>query len=138
MYIYLLQSSLVTTMNLTKTVYEQLTAEKSSGLTHQEMASKHKVATSYITNLLNKKRPIGGISLATLQKMFPNAIINLEGNVSVGAHSAANIASPAAVAINGSCGDHSEALRAKIILSILDLELTPEVQSQILKVVKNA
>lgn len=111
--------------------------EYHAGATQEELAKKYHSTQAGIQRILSGKRKLSGIKLDTFEKMFPNATINLEGNVSVGAHSAANIASPAAVAINGSCGDHSEALRAKIILSVLDLELAPEVQAQVLKVIKN-
>ena len=124
-------------MSLANTVQHWLENDKANGKTHKEMAKRYCVATSYITNLLNGKRSWNGISLGYFDKMFPNARIDLDGS---GASSPYQSGSPGAILLNGNhniAGD-GEALRAKIILSILDLDLPPEVQSQILKVIKNA
>ena len=136
MHIYLLSTYIATTMRLIQSVANCLAAEKSSGQTNQEIANKHKVATSYITNLLNHKRSIGGITLATLEKMFPAATVNLTGDIHQEANGNTNSH------INQTAGliaeDRSEVLRGKIILDLIDLGLAPEILARVLTCVKNS
>lgn len=62
------------------TIIKILSEEYASGLTLDELAKKHGVSHVYIHRLIYGARPASGITLETLYKMFPNAVIDLTGN----------------------------------------------------------
>ena len=58
-------------------IIQRLKEEYASGLTQSQLASFHHVTQAYIQKLLSEKRNIGGITIDTLLKMFPNARLDL-------------------------------------------------------------
>ena len=70
-----------------KTIIDYLQAEYDSGMTQAEMAQKHKIAQSQINRILAGDKNACGFSIQTLDKMFPNAEIFLEGQNNIsGSH----------------------------------------------------
>ena len=67
-------------MSLANDVYMALKREYDSGLTQVEIAAKHHVRQSQIQSILSGKRPAGGLQLDTVDKMFPNATVDLYGD----------------------------------------------------------
>ena len=63
-----------------KQVMDYLRTEYDSGMTQDEIAKKHNIIQSQIQKILSGERTAGGITLQTLDKMFPKAEIYLEGN----------------------------------------------------------
>lgn len=58
---------------------QTLRDEYRSGRTQCDIAAKHNVTQTYIQCLLSGKRKPTGITLGTLQRMFPHATLNLRG-----------------------------------------------------------
>ena len=58
-------------------IIQRLKEEYASGLAQSQLASFHHVTQAYIQKLLSEKRNIGGITIDTLLKMFPNARLDL-------------------------------------------------------------
>ena len=62
------------------TIAETIKAEYDSGMTLTEIGKKHNVAHSVIQRLLSKKRSAEKSTLQTVQRMFPNATLHLNGS----------------------------------------------------------
>jgi transcriptional regulator with XRE-family HTH domain len=78
---------------ISKKVTDYLRAEYDSGMTQQEIAEKHNIIQSHIQKILSGERRAGGITLQTLDKMFPQAEIYLDGNTqTINASGNANVA----------------------------------------------
>ena len=58
---------------------QTLRDEYRNGRTQCDIAAKHNVTQSYIQCLLSGKRKPTGITLGTLQRMFPHATLDLRG-----------------------------------------------------------
>lgn len=67
-------------MNISTQVHERLLEEYKSGKKQTELAKEHSVSQQYICRLISGKRECGDITLKTLEKMFPFATLNLNGN----------------------------------------------------------
>ena len=115
------------------------------GMSQSKLARETGVRQGTINGYLNtsdkRSRPIGGASLDNILRLFPE----LQGPILSalerrgGIHQVANgniLSTITQTAGGGDAGD-AEALRDRVIRSIIDLELPADVQSQILKVVKN-
>jgi len=68
-------------MTLAETVKDAIKKEHMSGMTQQQIADRHNVSRSYIQSLLTGRCPYEGITIDSLQKMFPNAILGLNGTI---------------------------------------------------------
>lgn len=64
-------------MTLAETVKDAINKEHMSGMTQQQIADRHNVSRSYIQSLLTGRCPYEGITLDSLQKMFPHAVLGL-------------------------------------------------------------
>ena len=60
-----------------KSILEQ---EEAAGMSHREIGKRHHVSQTHITHLLNGQRPVSGLTIETVQKMFPLASFNLNGD----------------------------------------------------------
>jgi transcriptional regulator with XRE-family HTH domain len=67
-------------MSISTAVHDRLLDEYNSGKKQTELAKEHNISQQYICRLLSGKRECGDITLKTLEKMFPNATLNLNGN----------------------------------------------------------
>ena len=68
-------------MDIGQLILDALRSEYKNGATQTEMARRHGIPQSYMQRLLAGTRPAGGISIDTFQRMFPNAVIDLQGAV---------------------------------------------------------
>lgn len=66
---------------ITNKIVERLKEEYNNGATLDEIAKRHGISHVYVHRLIYGKRSPGGITLDTLFKMFPNAVIDLQGAV---------------------------------------------------------
>ena len=67
-------------MTISTQVHDALLDEYKSGKKQTELAKEHNISQQYINRLISGKRECGDITLKTLEKMFPNATLNLNGN----------------------------------------------------------
>ena len=67
-------------MTMSNQVYDALLDEYKAGKKQTELAKEHNISQQYINRLISGKRECGDITLKTLEKMFPNATLNLNGN----------------------------------------------------------
>ena len=67
-------------MSIEETIKASLEDEYRRGRTHQEIADEHHVSRSYIQYLLSGGRSYGKLKVEAVERMFPNATINLNGN----------------------------------------------------------
>ena len=67
-------------MSLANDVYSALKSEYDSGMTQVEIATRHHVRQGQIQHILSGKRSARGLQLDTVDKMFPNATVNLYGD----------------------------------------------------------
>ena len=61
-------------------LYDRLKEEHKKS-TYDEMSSKYGIAHSYLHNLLNGKRGMDGLTIKMLNKLFPQATLNLHGDI---------------------------------------------------------
>lgn len=65
---------------LSKTILEAIRKDYDAGKKQTEIAKDHNVAQQIISRLLSGKRSASGLTVETIEKMFPNATINLNGD----------------------------------------------------------
>lgn len=66
-------------MNISQTIFEYFSGESKAGKKQVDIAKKHNVDQQIISRILSGKRRIGGLTLDTVEKMFPDATINFKG-----------------------------------------------------------
>ena len=66
-------------MNISQTIFEYFSGESKAGKKQVDIAKKHNVDQQIISRILSGKRRIGGLTLDTVEKMFPDATINFTG-----------------------------------------------------------
>lgn len=118
-------------MDIYSKIYSSLREEYANGATYKDLSDKYGVSYTYIHFLLNKKRDVSGISLEFFFKLFPNAKINLDGDVSITAnHNSGNV-----VGVNN--GAITTDSYAVVIDKILECEeLSAEEKVKFMKVLK--
>ena len=123
-------------MNIAQTVFETLRQEYDSGMTQEEVAAKHHVRHSQMQPILSGKRSAGGLRIETLDRMFPNATINLNGN---GNSTITQVASNVKVntqSINsGAAHGSAEQARTRIIAALIPLDIPPESLQAVLRAI---
>lgn len=67
-------------MSISNQIHDRLLDEYKSGKKQTEIAREHNISQQYACRLLSGKRSCGDITLKTLEKMFPYATLNLNGN----------------------------------------------------------
>ena len=119
-------------MSISQKVYDTLKSEYESGMTQEEVAARHHVRHSQVQPILSGKRSTGGLLLSTLDRMFPNATIDLYGdNVSIRAdHNKGSVV-----------GVNHGSIAADFLSSVMDKilaadELTDEEKVKVLRVLK--
>ena len=123
-------------MNIAQTVFETLRQEYDSGMTQEEVAAKHHVRHSQMQPILSGKRSAGGLRIETLDRMFPNATINLNGN---GNNTITQVASNVKVntqnITHGSPPGSAEQARTRIIAALIPLDIPPESLQAVLRTI---
>ena len=66
--------------SLAETVKEFIQQERKSGMRQEEIAKKHGLLQGQIQKILSEPQRIEGIKLKTFARMFPNAVIDLNGD----------------------------------------------------------
>jgi len=67
-------------MNISTQIHDRLLEEYKSGKKQTELAKEHNVSQQYICRLISGQRSCADITLKTLERMFPLATLNLNGN----------------------------------------------------------
>lgn len=107
-----------------------------SGETYKAMAKRYGLSYSYLRGIITGEYPAEGLTLATLEKISPQATISLSGggcHEATGKNSATNIASPAAVAIAGD-GDRLKDCRQAAIDEIINLDIPDDIRTKVLRI----
>lgn len=71
-------------MNICDAIYSRIKREYESGITQEQIARKYNVDQQRINRVLSGKRKVSGFSLGIFEKMFPKAVIYLDGVPSTG------------------------------------------------------
>lgn len=113
-------------------ILKALQMEYQSGKTQCELAKTHGVTQTYIQCLLSGKRKPEGITLGTLQKMFPRARLDLKGG-----------GGPVQVMQNcgdgnrqtaGDAGNAGEEMKQRAVEAVLGMEGIPDdVRTKVLR-----
>lgn len=123
---------------LDKQIKSILEQEEAAGMSHREIGKRHHVSHTHITHLLNGKRPVSGLTIETVQKMFPLASFNLNGDGVNAANSGTvhgvvglnsgtvNTITPAAL----------ESFRFRILEAVIDLDIPSDALQTVLKTIK--
>lgn len=113
-------------------IISALKGEYDSGMTYEQIARKHGVSYTYIHNLFSGKRAVEGLTLKKINKLFPNAVLHLNGdNVFVRAdHNSGNV-----VGVNN--GTIDAGCMAAVLDKILESdELSDTEKIKVMKVLK--
>ena len=123
-------------MNIAQTVFETLRQEYDSGMTQEEVAAKHHVRHSQMQPILSGKRSAGGLRIETLDRMFPNATINLNGNGnSTITQGASNVKVNTQSINNATAPGSAEQARSRIIAALIPLDIPPESLQAVLRTI---
>lgn len=107
----------------------------------RDLAKRSHVSRGYINALKNKKKPPRALSIETLLKLFPNALISLNtgeqinGNAMTG-NGPAIVGHHNHVTANGS-ENSAEAFRSKAIAAMIDLDIPADALREVLKTLKD-
>lgn len=106
--------------------------------TQAEIAKSLGISRPYLNRLLNRKRPISGISLRALMKLFPTATIHLYGD-NVSSHNSGVNNGVMGVnngTVNGGAGS-AEAFRTRAMSALIDLDIPADALRKVLKTIKD-
>ena len=120
---------------LKKEIITRLQAEYDSGKTQEQIAREHNIPHVVINRLLSGKRSVGGLTLDTVCKMFPQMSVNLNGGICKTSVSAENNS----IAINGSQNNFfaSSDLAEKIISAVMTSDkFDPAAKVELYNIVK--
>ena len=106
----------------------------------EEIAKSLGISRPYLNRLLNKKRPIDGITLRALMKLFPRATLHLNGDTVIAENSGVN---NGVMGVNngtvngGSQTSSADAFRSKAIAAMIDLDIPADALREVLKTLKD-
>lgn len=106
-------------MSIEETIKSFLEDEYRRGHTHQEIADAHHVSRSYIQYLLTGGRSYGKLKVEKVEKMFPNATINLNGSGITQFASNVHVNNQSV-----SLGKSADAFRDEVMKKIISLDLS--------------
>lgn len=128
--------------DLEKCVYEALHALCDGKRNQEEVANTLNISRSYLNRLLNRKCPVSGMTLDSVQKMFPHATLNLHGDVSLSQTGTNN----GVVGVNNGTVNNAasgtpvktaEAFRHEVIDALIGLDIPAEALQLVLKAVRD-
>lgn len=100
----------------------------------EEVAGKLGVSRSYLNKILRDKCPVSGLTVATLEKMFPRMVVYLNGD-GVNATNTGTV--NGVVGLNSGTVNASESsLRLRIIEAVIGLDIAPDALQAVLKTIK--
>ena len=119
-------------MTLAETVRDAINKEHMSGMTQQQIADRHNVSRSYIQSLLTGRCPYEGITLDSLQKMFPHAILGLNRTITTRAFSSNNADSSL-----GQQKKTADVYRQEAVAAIIKLNISGDAMKEVLYALMN-
>ncbi len=123
--------------NISDQVYEWLRAQYDKGKTQVELAQKTGLHQGELCQILSGKKSVSGMRIETIQRIFPNATLNIDGAPTVsgvGNFVGSHNSDIAIHASSSSCSDKMNAIKN----AILDSEtLNPESKIEVLKIIKS-
>lgn len=66
-------------MRISDEIFARIQKDYDNGITQEQIAHKYNVDQQRINRVLSGKRKVSGFTIATLEKMFPHAVIYLDG-----------------------------------------------------------
>jgi len=101
----------------------------------REVAESLGISQSYLNRLLSNRYPVSGLTVATLEKMFPRMVIYLNGDAVTATNSGT---------VNGVVGLNSGtvnaasegSLRLRIMEAVIGLDIPPDALQAVLKTIK--
>lgn len=114
-----------------KIIFDALHAMCDGKTNQEEIAKGLGISRPYLNRLLNKKRPIDGITLRALRKLFPNATLHLHCDTVSADNSGTN---NGVVGVNN--GTVTQSMDAVIDKILSTDDLTAEEKIKVLKVLK--
>lgn len=119
-------------MTIEETIKAALEDEYQHGRTHQEIADTHHVSRSYVQYLLTGGRAYGKLKVEAVQRMFPNATLNLSGDGNI-----TQVASNVRVNTQSiNVGKTAEVYKQEAIMAMLDLDLPADTLKLVLNTLK--
>lgn len=113
-------------MTLAETVKDAINKEHMSGMTQQQIADRHNVSRSYIQSLLTGRCPYEGITLDSLQKMFPHAILGLNRIITTRVWSSNNVEASTVQRKS------AEVYRQEAVAAIIKLNISGDAMKEVL------
>ncbi len=105
----------------------------------EDIAKSLGISRPYLNRLLNKKRPIDGITLRALMKLFPQATLNLKGDSIINDNSGVNngVMGVNNGTVNTTITESAEAFRNRALKTLMDLDIPPDALIKVLKTIKD-
>ena len=126
-------------MNLSDTIYNEVKRLYDSFKTQERVAAKCNVNQGRIQKILSQPGYCKGMKIETVEKMFPNSMLNLNGNITTSQTGTNN------VVVNGECGTvnngtphaqpSADQIRARIIAALIPLDIPPESLQAVLRTI---
>ena len=121
--------------NLESIIRETLKKSCGERKSQREVAESLGISQSYLNRLLSNKYPVSGLTVATLEKMFPRMVIYLNGDAVTATNSGT---------VNGVVGLNSGtvnaasegSLRLRIMEAVIGLDIPPDALQAVLKTIK--
>jgi transcriptional regulator with XRE-family HTH domain len=99
------------------------------------VAEKLGISQQYLNRLLNGTRPVSGLTIETVQRMFPHATFNLNGDA-VSIHADQNSGSVVGVNRGHVSTVASESFRLRILEAVIGLDIPADALQIVLKTIK--
>ena len=124
-----------------KIIFDALHAMCDGKPNQEDIAKSLGISRPYLNRLLNKKRPIDGITLRALMKLFPRATLHLNGDTVIAENSGVNNGvmgvNHGTVNGGGTPPASAEAFRSKAIAAMIDLDIPADALREVLKTLKD-
>ena len=100
----------------------------------EEVAGKLGVSRSYLNKIIRDKCPVSGLTVATLEKMFPRMVVYLNGDTvnAVNTGGTRNCV----VGFNNGTVNAEGSLRLRILEAVIGLDIPPDALQAVLKTIK--
>jgi len=118
-----------------KSVLDQ---EEAAGMSHEKIGKRHNIAASQVTRILRGTRPVSGLTVKTVQKMFPLASFNLNGDGVNAANSGTvhGVVGLNSGTVNTNTPAALESFRLRVLEAVIELEIPADALQVVLKTIK--
>ena len=122
-----------------KIIFNALHAMCDGKPNQEEIAKSLGISRPYLNRLLNKKRPIDGITLRALRKLFPRAQLILNGDAVIAENSGINngVMGVNHGTVNAVETKSVEMFRDRALKVLMDLDIPPDALLKVLKTLKD-